>query len=82
METNKVNLNAWIVPDSDNQNVGDYLPVIIVEYMCRHYGIDMNKQIKETKHLYAVDRFYWDIRMQQYGALVSDIMCQTIYLEK
>lgn len=27
---NKVNLNAWIVPNQENQNVGDYVSVEVV----------------------------------------------------
>lgn len=53
-ESNKVNLNAWIVPNGHNNNVGDYLSVVVVEYMCKHYGIDRNKRIGCTKHLYTI----------------------------
>ena len=49
-----VNLNAWIVPNSNNQNVGDYLSVEIVQYMCNRYGVDANSQIEKKKHLYAI----------------------------
>lgn len=49
-----MNLNAWIVPNGHNNNVGDYLSVVVVEYMCKHYGIDRNKRIGCTKHLYTI----------------------------
>lgn len=51
---NKVNLNAWIVPNSDYQNVGDFFSKIILENMCTKYGLDINQDVKKTKHLYAI----------------------------
>lgn len=53
-QKNKVNLNAWIVPNCDNQNTGDYLSKIIVKNMCSKFGIDIDQETKETKHLYAI----------------------------
>lgn len=53
-EPNKVNLNAWIVPNHENQNVGDYLSVEIVKYMCQLNKLDMNKKVGKVKHLYAI----------------------------
>lgn len=53
-EKNKVNLNAWIVPNGDVQNTGDYLSKIIVENMCSKFGLDIDQVTKETKHLYAI----------------------------
>lgn len=53
-QKNKVNLNAWIVPNSDNQNTGDYISKIIVESMCSKLGIDINKKVAKTEHLYAI----------------------------
>lgn len=53
-EKNKVNLNAWIVPDRINNNIGDYLSEIIVDEMVRFYGKDRNKVVSNTKHLYAI----------------------------
>lgn len=50
----KVNLNAWIVPDNDLQNVGDFISKVIFENMCDKLGLDINKDTKKTKHLYAV----------------------------
>lgn len=31
-----------------------YLSVVVVEYMCEHYGINRNKRVGWTKHLYAI----------------------------
>lgn len=47
-------MNAWIVPNSDCQNTGDYFSKIIVENMCSKFDIDINKKVRETKHLYAI----------------------------
>lgn len=53
-EKNKVNLNAWIGPGRDIQNVGDYLSQIVLENVTNYYGIDLYKKVKKTKHLYAI----------------------------
>lgn len=50
---NKVNLNAWIVANGDNHNLGDYLSLVIVENMCTINNIDMYQKIKKTRHLYG-----------------------------
>ena len=50
----KVNLNAWIVPNQETQNVGDYVSVEVVRYLCSINGCDMSADVKQTKHLYAV----------------------------
>lgn len=51
---NRVNLNVWIVSDSDNQNVGDYLSKVVVEEMCKFKGVDFSRELSSTKHLYAI----------------------------
>lgn len=43
-----------IVPNSDNQNTGDFISKIIVESMCSKLGIDINKKVAKTEHLYAI----------------------------
>lgn len=50
----RVNLNAWITPNSDVQNIGDYLSIEVVKYVCAQHGIDFNKTVSEPKHLYAI----------------------------
>lgn len=51
---NKVNLNAWIKPNGTQHNLGDWLSVVVVENTCSINGIDMYKDIGETRHLYGV----------------------------
>lgn len=51
---NIVNLNAWIDPKSEYQNVGDYLSEVIVEGMCTKFSIDINQYVRRTKHLYSI----------------------------
>ena len=51
---NRVNLNAWINYDSAVNNVGDYLSLEIVKDVCTKQGIDTNKPVRKTKHLYAI----------------------------
>lgn len=52
---NKVNINAWVRPkNEENSNVGDLLSVIVTKYMCDYNGIDIDCDIKGTKHLYAI----------------------------
>lgn len=51
---NKVNLNAWITVDSTHNNVGDYLSLIVVDEVCKLFGIDIDKTVRTTKHLYAI----------------------------
>ncbi len=57
-EKNKVNLNAWINPQKiirkEVQNIGDWLSPIIVKNVAAQYGIDINKEVSQTKHLYAI----------------------------
>lgn len=57
-EKNKVNLNAWINPEKISgggvQNVGDWLSLVIVENVATQYGIDIYKEVSQTKHLYAI----------------------------
>jgi len=49
-----VNLNAWINPNGINNNVGDYISVVIVQAMCEYLGIQYDKKTSTTRHLYAV----------------------------
>ena len=45
---NRVNLNAWVVPNGSHHNLGDYLSVVILEHMCDLLGIDIDKETKQT----------------------------------
>ncbi|MEE0808930.1 MAG: polysaccharide pyruvyl transferase family protein [Acutalibacteraceae bacterium] len=49
-QKNKVNLNYC----HDFKNVGDNISPIIVEYVAKKYNINLEKNVDETKHLYAV----------------------------
>lgn len=53
-EKNKVNINAWVDMDRDVQNVGDWLSVVVVKELAKHYQIDLDKKVNKTKHLYAI----------------------------
>ena len=46
----RVNVDFW----QDKKNIGDAISPIIVEFACKFYGIDLNKSIPHTKHLFAV----------------------------
>ena len=50
--TNKFYL-TW-KSNTDKQNLGDYLAVPIFEYMVKTKGIDINKKLSRTKHLYTI----------------------------
>lgn len=47
---NKVNLNYC----HDFKNVGDNISPKIVEFVADKFNVDLNKEVSETKHLYAV----------------------------
>ena len=53
-DKNKVNVDAWISPVNEVQNIGDYLSLVIVEEMCKSRNVDFSKKTCSTKHLYAV----------------------------
>lgn len=50
---NRVNINAWVT-EGDCNNVGDQLSIDIVKWVCKIYGIDYEKEVRKTKHLYAI----------------------------
>ena len=53
--TQKVNVNYWKINSlSGEDNLGDYLSLIVVENMIKMNNIDSSKTLKKTKHLYAV----------------------------
>lgn len=47
---NKVNLNYC----HDFKNIGDNISPILVEYAAKTHNIDINQDVKQTKHLFAV----------------------------
>lgn len=53
-EKHIVNINAWINPERIANNIGDYLSFVVVDYMCKYYGISLKKRSKKTSHLYAI----------------------------
>lgn len=53
-EKNKVNLNGWFLPGRDVQNIGDWLSKIVVDHVAARCGIDPEKKVSRTKHLYAI----------------------------
>lgn len=49
-----VNINYFRIDDS-NDNLGDYLSVVVCEEMCRYFDLEFQvKDLKNTKHLYAI----------------------------
>lgn len=53
-EKKMVNLNAWVHPERAVNNIGDYLSLVVVDYMCNMYGASIEKKVKKTRHLYAI----------------------------
>lgn len=53
---NCVNLNWWHIEYSDcaEQNLGDLLSEVVLDFICQYYGIDKYKKLKKTKHLFAI----------------------------
>lgn len=52
---NHVNLHWYSSNREDGkENFGDYLSGPVCEYMLRYFGIDKEKEVTETRHLYAV----------------------------
>lgn len=49
-KSNKVNINYW----SGNKNLGDAISPVIVKFLAEANGIDLNRSVDATKHLYAV----------------------------
>lgn len=39
---------------TEHENLGDYLSLIVVEYMLKKHGLDLNTQIDKTEYLYAI----------------------------
>ena len=48
-EKNIVNINAWINPDRTVNNVGDYLSIVVVDYLCTQNGIELVDSTLETE---------------------------------
>lgn len=53
-EKNIVNLNAWVNPERTVNNVGDYLSLVVVNYMCKRNGVSLEEKVNKTQHLYAI----------------------------
>ena len=47
---NRVNINYW----NGAKNLGDAISPVIVNFAAKYHGIDVNKPVSKTKHLYAV----------------------------
>lgn len=47
---NRVNINYW----NGKPNLGDAISPVVVEYMLNKKGIDKDRIVKDTKHLYAI----------------------------
>ena len=50
VKKNSVNIHFW----NESKNMGDAISPVIVRYAALQHDVDVNKRIKETKHLYAV----------------------------
>ncbi|MBK6087602.1 polysaccharide pyruvyl transferase family protein [Ruminococcus difficilis] len=53
-EKNIVNLNAWVNPERTVNNVGDYLSLVVVNYMCKQFGVSLEERVRKTHHLYSI----------------------------
>lgn len=52
---NKVNLHWWSTESQDHvENVGDYLSVVVCNYMLQKRGLSFDDVVKKTKHLYGI----------------------------
>lgn len=52
---NRVNINWWHIKYGDReQNLGDMLSEVVVNYMCNANSVDMHDKVKSIKHLYAI----------------------------
>lgn len=51
----KINLNWWHIKyNQEKQNLGDMLSFVIYNYLCDYYGLDKDRKVKRTRHLYAI----------------------------
>ena len=68
--------NFYYKVDTDRQNFGDYLAIPIYEYMLERFGLDRDKKVKETKHLYTIGSLillgYQDATIWGSGILQSE----------
>ncbi len=53
-QKNRVNINAWVNYEEPVHNLGDWLSPIVVKKTAELLGIDAEKPVSKTKHLYAV----------------------------
>ena len=52
---NKVNLHWWSTENKYHvENVGDYLSVVVCNYMLEKKGLSFDTPVEKTKHLYAI----------------------------
>lgn len=52
---NCVNVHWWSMrKENGDENVGDYLSIVITEFMLKKRGLSIDTKIKDTKHLYTV----------------------------
>lgn len=50
---NRVNINWWRASKAE-QNIGDMLSPVVVQYMLKKNGLNAEAEISKTKHLYAI----------------------------
>lgn len=51
----RINLNWWHIKyGQEKQNLGDMISSVVYDYLCSYYGLDKNRKVKKTKHLYAI----------------------------
>lgn len=54
-QPNRVNLHWWSTENQDHvENVGDYLSVVVCNYMLKKKGLSFDDAVKYTKHLYGI----------------------------
>ncbi|ADL35589.1 exopolysaccharide biosynthesis pyruvyltransferase ExoV [Butyrivibrio proteoclasticus B316] len=68
--------NVYYKIDTDKQNFGDYLALPIYDYMTDRFGLDKNKKVKKTRHLYTIGSIillgYQDATVWGSGLLRTD----------
>lgn len=52
---NKVNLHWWSTENENHiENVGDYLSVVVCNYMLQKKGLSFDDTVEKTKHFYGI----------------------------
>lgn len=53
-EDKKVNLHWWSTQNNGIENIGDFLSIVVCNYLLNKKGLSFNTEIDEKKHLYSI----------------------------